>query len=54
MLTERYGTSNLARKRVLRVPRLIRLGREHGWDDERIRAERLNFEHLVRLLYDLA
>ena len=31
-----------------------RRGPEHRWDDERVRAKSLNFEHLVGLLHDLA
>jgi len=49
-LTERYGTGDLARKRALGVPRVVRLGRKHRRHDKRVRAERLDFEHLVRLL----
>ena len=33
---------------------MVRRDREHRWDDERVRAKRLNFEHLVRLLHNLA
>ena len=53
LLTEWHGTRDLARKRVLLVPRLVRRLREHRRDDERVRAERLDFEHLIRLLHDL-
>ena len=52
LLTEWHGTGDLARKRALCVPRMVRLGREHRWHDKCVRAERLNFEHLVRLLND--
>jgi hypothetical protein len=54
LLTEWHGASNLSRKLAVCVPRMVRRGREHRWYDERVRAKRLNFEHLVRLLYNLA
>jgi hypothetical protein len=53
LLTERHRASNLSSKCVVHVPRMVRQGPEYGWDDERVRAKRLNFEHLVGLLHHL-
>ena len=53
VLTEWHRASDLARERILVIPRRASRARTHRRYQERIRAERLNLEDLVRVLHDL-